>query len=256
MKDVVRELIHLEWQVGAKNEMWDSVLTDSTLFSSAMGRKIGIDCVKLHSKDFFHACPDFCTEVKKMQVFGNVVVCDAVFTATHQNFYTCTETDASGVIIQSDFCEKFAGLTPKGKKFVQVVELFFVFERGKIMRIAIQEDPLSLCRQLGIDVKVEKADERVLWKREYEFLVGKVRSTFGLGERETLCLALSFSSLSAKFVGEVLGISHRTVEAHLQGCYQKIGCQNKQQCLEAVVQRGMLSIFHEISLIILKMQND
>jgi DNA-binding CsgD family transcriptional regulator len=124
------------------------------------------------------------------------------------------------------------------------------------MRIAIQEDPLSLCRQLGIDVVVEKVDEKVLWKREYEFLLGKIRPTFGLGEREAVCLALSFSSFSAKFVGDVLGISHRTVESHLQGCYQKMSCQNKQQCLGLVVERGMLSIFHELSLIILKMQND
>jgi len=255
MEDVIRELIHNEWQPGAKNEMWDQVLCDSTLFSSAMGRKIGVDCMKLHSRDFFHACPDFSTELKEVEVSGNVVVCNAVFTATHQNFYSCTETDGSGVIVQSDFCEKFAGLVPKGARFVQPVELFFVFERGKINRIAIQEDPLLLCRQLGIDVIVEEEEPGVLREREYLFLMKQVRNTFGLGEREAVCLALSFSSFSAKLVAEVLGVSHRTVEAHLQGCYQKMGCHCRQQGLEFVLEKGMLALFHELSLIILKMQN-
>lgn len=97
-----------------------------------MGRNI--DCMKLHSRDFFHACPDFSTKLKEVEVYGNVVVCDAVFTATHQNFYSCTETDESGVIVQSDFCEKFAGLVPKGARFAQPVEVFFVFDQGKISR--------------------------------------------------------------------------------------------------------------------------
>ena len=255
MENLIRELIETEWQPGAKNEMWDQVLCDSTLFSSAMGRKIGIDCMKLHSSDFFHACPDFSTEVKGIEVCGNVVICDAVFSATHQNFYTCTDTDASGVIVQSDFCEKFSGLAPIGSKFIQPVEIFFVFEGDKINRIAIQEDPMSLCSQLGIDVVVQEETPGVLVGREYLFLVKRARETFGLGEREAACLALSLSSFSAKFVGEVLGISHRTVEAHLQGCYQKMGCQNRQQCLDLVLERGLLSLFHEMSLMILKMQN-
>lgn len=254
MKQRIRELIDLEWGAHAKNEMWEDVLSQNPMYSTIMGRKVGIGCIKNHSCELFHAFPDFQTHLKNIEVFGNLVICDVEFIASHQNFFRCEESSDEGVIIKSDFCKQFSKLKPSGTKLVQPAELFFVFDRGKIVRISIQEDPLSLYRQLGLQIEVEKSCPKTSLKREGDFLIKKLRDYFKvLSAKEIVCLALAFSGFSAKFVAEILEVSYRTVESHWFHSYQKLRCNGKQQCLEIVIEQETLSLFHELSAVCLKL---
>ena len=250
----IRDLIHLEWGAHAKNEMWDEVLIKNSLFCTIMGRKIGVDSVKNHSCDLFHAFPDFQTRLKNIEVFGNLVICDVEFVASHQNFFLSENSSNDGIIIKSDFCEQFSKLRPSGTKVVQPAELFFVFDQEKIVRISIQEDPLSLYRQLGLHVETEKPCQKSSLLRERNFLIKKLQDCFEvLSMKEITCLALAFSGFSAKFVAAILGVSFRTVESHWFHSYQKLDCNGKQQCLEMVMERGILYLFHELSMVCLKL---
>ncbi|CCB90256.1 helix-turn-helix transcriptional regulator [Simkania negevensis] len=91
-------------------------------------------------------------------------------------------------------------------------------------------------------------------KREGDFLVKKLRDYFKvLSAKEIVCLALAFSGFSAKFVAEILEVSYRTVESHWFHSYQKLRCNGKQQCLEIVIEQEALSLFHELSVVCLKL---
>jgi len=60
-----------------------------------------------------------------------------------------------------------------------------------------------------------------------------------LTERETEVLRLVAKGLTAKQAGERLGVSHRTVENHVQNTLQKLQLHNRVQLVRYAVDQGL-----------------
>lgn len=59
-----------------------------------------------------------------------------------------------------------------------------------------------------------------------------------LSFRESECVSLIVQCRSASEVGEVLGISARTVESHIQSVKEKLGCSKQSQLYDALMSSG------------------
>jgi DNA-binding NarL/FixJ family response regulator len=60
-----------------------------------------------------------------------------------------------------------------------------------------------------------------------------------LTDRETQVLRLVAKGLTARRIGERLGVSHRTVESHVQNTLQKLQLHNRVQLVRYAIERGL-----------------
>lgn len=63
-------------------------------------------------------------------------------------------------------------------------------------------------------------------------------NTAQLSERELECLFLQIRGKSAKQIGDILGLSKRTVESYADNIKSKMGCQNKSELLVKATSQG------------------
>jgi DNA-binding NarL/FixJ family response regulator len=78
---------------------------------------------------------------------------------------------------------------------------------------------------------------------EYRRLAGTERSdpaVPALTERETDVLRLVAKGLTARQIGERLGVSHRTVETHVQSTLRKLQLHNRVQLARYAIERGLV----------------
>ncbi len=77
------------------------------------------------------------------------------------------------------------------------------------------------------------------------FLNGELKGVH-LTKREAECLSYIFDGKVPKEVGRMLGISHRTVEAHIDAAKLKMRCKNKSSLLSTAKKCGFLNIYETI----------
>ena len=78
---------------------------------------------------------------------------------------------------------------------------------------------------------------------EYRRLAGTERSdpaVPALTERETDVLRLVAKGLTARQIGERLGVSHRTVETHVQSTLRKLQLHNRVQLARYAIEQGIV----------------
>jgi DNA-binding NarL/FixJ family response regulator len=78
---------------------------------------------------------------------------------------------------------------------------------------------------------------------EYRRLAGAERSgpeVPALTERETDVLRLVAKGLTARQIGERLGVSHRTVETHVQSTLRKLQLHNRVQLARYAIEKGIV----------------
>jgi len=63
-------------------------------------------------------------------------------------------------------------------------------------------------------------------------------NTAQLSERELECLFLQIRGKTAKQIGDILGLSKRTVESYVDNIKTKMGCQNKSELLVKATAQG------------------
>ncbi len=113
---------------------------------------------------------------------------------------------------------------------------------GYLVKSASAEELLSAVQRTADGFPVFTPGLAGLVLGEYRRLAGTDRSDPAipaLTERETDVLRLVAKGLTARQIGERLGVSHRTVETHVQSTLRKLQLHNRVQLARYAIEQGL-----------------
>jgi len=114
---------------------------------------------------------------------------------------------------------------------------------GYLVKSASADELLSAVQRTADGFPVFTPGLAGLVLGEYRRLAGTERSdpaVPALTERETDVLRLVAKGLTARQIGERLGVSHRTVETHVQSTLRKLQLHNRVQLARYAIERGIV----------------
>jgi DNA-binding NarL/FixJ family response regulator len=114
---------------------------------------------------------------------------------------------------------------------------------GYLVKSASAEELLAAVRRTAEGFPVFTPGLAGLVLGEYRRLAGTQRSgpaVPALTERETDVLRLVAKGLTARQIGERLGVSHRTVETHVQSTLRKLQLHNRVQLARYAIEKGIV----------------
>ncbi|MHA6617076.1 response regulator [Pseudonocardia sp. DLS-67] len=114
---------------------------------------------------------------------------------------------------------------------------------GYLVKSASAEELLAAVRRTADGFPVFTPGLAGLVLGEYRRLAGSDRSgpaVPALTERETDVLRLVAKGLTARQIGERLGVSHRTVETHVQSTLRKLQLHNRVQLARYAIEKGIV----------------
>jgi DNA-binding NarL/FixJ family response regulator len=114
---------------------------------------------------------------------------------------------------------------------------------GYLVKSASAEELLAAVRRTAEGFPVFTPGLAGLVLGEYRRLAGDDRSgpaVPAITERETDVLRLVAKGLTARQIGERLGVSHRTVETHVQSTLRKLQLHNRVQLARYAIERGIV----------------
>jgi DNA-binding NarL/FixJ family response regulator len=113
---------------------------------------------------------------------------------------------------------------------------------GYLVKSASAEELLAAVRRTADGFPVFTPGLAGLVLGEYRRLAGTDRpgpAVPALTERETDVLRLVAKGLTARQIGERLGVSHRTVETHVQSTLRKLQLHNRVQLARYAIEKGL-----------------
>jgi DNA-binding NarL/FixJ family response regulator len=114
---------------------------------------------------------------------------------------------------------------------------------GYLVKSASAEELLAAVRRTADGFPVFTPGLAGLVLGEYRRLAGSERSgpeVPALTERETDVLRQVAKGLTARQIGERLGVSHRTVETHVQSTLRKLQLHNRVQLARYAIEKGIV----------------
>jgi DNA-binding NarL/FixJ family response regulator len=114
---------------------------------------------------------------------------------------------------------------------------------GYLVKSASAEELLAAVQRTADGFPVFTPGLAGLVLGEYRRLAGTDRSgpaVPALTERETDVLRLVAKGLTARQIGERLGVSHRTVETHVQSTLRKLQLHNRVQLARYAIEKGIV----------------
>jgi DNA-binding NarL/FixJ family response regulator len=114
---------------------------------------------------------------------------------------------------------------------------------GYLVKSASAEELLAAVQRTADGFPVFTPGLAGLVLGEYRRLAGAQRSgpeVPALTERETDVLRLVAKGLTARQIGERLGVSHRTVETHVQSTLRKLQLHNRVQLARYAIEKGIV----------------
>jgi DNA-binding NarL/FixJ family response regulator len=114
---------------------------------------------------------------------------------------------------------------------------------GYLVKSASAEELMAAVRRTADGFPVFTPGLAGLVLGEYRRLAGAERSgpeVPALTERETDVLRLVAKGLTARQIGERLGVSHRTVETHVQSTLRKLQLHNRVQLARYAIEKGIV----------------
>jgi DNA-binding NarL/FixJ family response regulator len=114
---------------------------------------------------------------------------------------------------------------------------------GYLVKSASAEELLAAVQRTADGVPVFTPGLAGLVLGEYRRLAGTDRSgppVPALTDRETDVLRLVAKGLTARQIGERLGVSHRTVETHVQSTLRKLQLHNRVQLARYAIEQGIV----------------
>ena len=218
------------------------------IFSDINGKLVGADAMRSVFLSWYKAFPDIKMKISEIVKYESTVVISNMASGTHQNKFFLKKEAQSDFFWFSDFSRQFTHLSPKGKSYRVANDLVFVFSNKKIQRVMFVNPDLSYYRQLSMNFSLEvtkKENKRSLIDRLRQ--IGRPPFT----EKETVCLALTFSGLSAKQIGAITKNSHRTIETHMKNAMYKASCFSKLCLVEKMIANETLPLWSDLCHIVL-----
>lgn len=205
-----------------------SLFSPELIVNSPLGRDVGLQNIAGIFGEWLWAFPDMEVCKIKIETLGDVVIANWESRAKHVN--------------------PFRGLPPSGNKIVYPGETFFCFEGDQVTRYACKVDLLDVYKQLGHTLHQEAYTDQAILIKDKKLLINKLRAITDnlLTVREIECLSLYLIGFSARQIARFLFISFRTVETHLHRAIHALGCFNRSQCLEAMLEKKLLALWQDL----------
>ncbi len=250
---IVNSFIGECWHGQFNRDCITGLLSPNCLHQKTIGKCIGVDSFISDCYDWSYAFPDYNTEIKSIEEYRNIVICDVHRSGTHMNRYASSNFDKKSILTISDFFLGIDKIEPAGVSYHQPAKLIFAFEQDKISQIIIEEDPGGLIEQLNIQPHRNSKSTEVTKESQLAFASNAINRILreDLTTREIQCLALGFCGFSSKHMAEILKISYRTAETHLHNSYQKLGCFGKQQALDLMHEKQLITLWLDLGKLLL-----
>ena len=206
-----------------------AIFSNNVIIDTPLGYEKGINSLKFITDFWFKAFPDGCSMIEKIEVCGHGVVVQWKACGTHLG--------------------TLQGIPPTRKKIVCEGEAFFTFNHKKeIIYYAEKHDMNDLLSQLDVQKPFINKSPQELLCGNLTLLIMALKQTYAkLTDREIECCSLFISGFSAKQIGIMLSISHRTVETHLEKGRLSLGCTNRIQMIEKFLVEQTYFLFQDLA---------
>lgn len=92
---------------------------------------------------------------------------------------------------------------------------------------------------------INKRDRKFTGSNNLSYYFKPGYDMLNLSKRQSECLYYLVRGYSNKQIGEVLSLSNRTVETHVEVIKDKLACNSRQQLIEKIIDNGLLNIIPE-----------
>lgn len=211
-----------------------SAFSKDLIINSPLGKEIGCNKLKKINDKWLLAFPGLTLSSVEVECYKEVVVTQWVSEAIHENF--------------------FNDLPSTGKKIHYPGETIFYISKGQIVRYSCHVDMVNIHKQLGFFYKKQDYEGQSILANNRTKLIAKLMemTNHKLTPREIECLCLTLMGFSAKQVGKILSISHRTVETHLQRAVHEAGFCSKLHFLEHSIEMNTFHMWQDLGKIIIE----
>ncbi|WP_079891591.1 ester cyclase [Simkania negevensis] len=253
----VRDFVYNFCSDSERENCLNELFSPNLMYRMITGKRVGNHVCLSDFNDWFRAFPDWSVKLVETEEYENTVVATVEAQGTHLGQFEDTTEEEGVVLSTSEFLYDFPKMNPTKKVVKCRLETIYVFGGDQIERFSVYADEVSFAHQLGLKPVLPPSTEYLDLCEEKSCLFKHLKETLvcNLSERELECLILAVCGFGSKYTAEILGLSYRTVEAHLHACYQKTGCFGKQDCLELFIARGLLAVLHELCRILLKLKD-
>jgi len=216
-----------------ESEAFYSSLDDNVLIDSPIASRQGKGDFRFVMDNWLQAFPDIHVKKSKNYVYNNLVVSKWTAKGCHYG--------------------PFQQFNPTEKMIEYHGETVFVFnDQNKIVHYIAKVNLLDIFRQIEPEsVSQTIIDLNRLNEREEKANLIRIHYPH-LTKREIDCLSLGFIGFSAKQIGILLTISHRTVQSHVGQAIGKLGCTSRMQAMERLLADNNLYIFQNVGTLICK----
>ena len=226
--------------------------SEEVILDDINGKHIGVKTFKNYFLKWISVFPDYKIEIDQITNYKNTIIVSNINKGTHENVFTEPPDNPEEKICRSDFSYQFSNHIPEGKNYRVHGDIIFIISNDKIERVIFAGyDNCLFYRQLGLKTYAENNYQNNKHRPLIDRLqqLGKPYFT----KKETICLSLNISGLSAKQIGKLTGNSHRTIECHLQHAIQKSDCFSKLDLIEKMIDNGTLPLWHDLCRLLLKL---
>jgi len=118
-------------------------------------------------------------------------------------------------------------------------KLQWINEKKEIIGVVSYAIDVTSPRSLKIINLLYKTDSG---NRSHNYSIGKKHLSTLLSDRESECLFYLIRGKTAKSIAEILGLSFRTVEHHIDGLKLKFNCSCKSELINSAISEGFVEI--------------
>ena len=203
------------------------IFSNHLIVNSPLGYSKGTDTLKLNMSSWFEAFPDVIANIGEIHHYKDSIVCKWGAKGTHQAL--------------------FQDLEPTGKTFFTQGELALVFDQSsQVVHYMAKVDMGDIFHQLGENtIKEEPSSQNRLHSNLRLLIHELITHYIRLTHREIECASLCISGFSAKQIGIMLSLSHRTVEDYLEKARSSLNCNNKIQVIEKLLAEQTFFLFQD-----------
>lgn len=254
-KEIVSTFIH---EAANEHNHVDDVyryFSERVISNGSVGKKIGIDGLKNIYEGCISIFPDYFIDTLEFEEYKNIVMVKGMVSAHHSQPYKHIVQDEHDLLENSYFIKKLSRIKPKGNKVFYPLDMHFIFDKKKVIFCDVSgADLIDFFQQLGCFLEDQEGPSQHIFCQSLKELSKELRnlSTPPLSPKEIECLCLNLNGFSAKQIGSLMSISHRTVQTHIQHSLDKLQCFNKYQCFEMMYEKGFLPIWQDFFNLLLK----
>ncbi|PCI75780.1 hypothetical protein COB21_05230 [Candidatus Aerophobetes bacterium] len=228
---ICSDFVFQSWEdasVHKKTSIYD-LFSENAIINTPLFYQVGPESLKQSMAGGFQAFPDATFIITKVHDYERNVTCKWAANATHLG--------------------DFNGVNPTKKKVCICGETSFIFnQENQVVHYIATLNMNELLTQLGQQAISHKQSPQDLLISNVKPLITSLQNYYNtLTAREFECCSLFISGFSAKQIGLMLSISHRTVETYLEKVRFTLSCTSRIQMIEKFLSEQTYFILQDLA---------